>query len=732
MATQLYKVQDSQGNVRTLEGPPGATEEQVIAKANELLGSDTSYATEKQLFETGPANAKAPDGKTYQFPNELQAYNFTKTTKGVNPNSVAKVVMDYGGKLAPEAIPVRRSLGDVAEEAIANAPQSYTNMMVGIGNAIANPVETLTGMADVAAGGLRNVMPDKVRAFIDKIDTNPEAAKRATALANEFGGVYKERYGSIEALKNTIATDPVGAAGDLSMLLGGAGGVVRGVASVGGRLPARFAPASRFVGDVGNALSTASQYTNPLAPITGTLSLAGRTVGAAGNLGYRSLNPKANLLMEAAEGRPDELINALRNPTQIVPGSRPTAAQATAGTGLVRYQGLGAQAEDVLPTMYLTREMEQAAARRNALGTVAGTPADLQSARASRSATAQNLYQNTAFPQIVRGDPQFDVLAQRPAMQRAIQAAEELSRNQGRPFQFGQNTPATTVPSPILGANGAPIGSVTTPAQFAQYPVQSLHGIKIALDDMVKDPASFGLDATQAQAIKTTRTEYLRWLENKAPDYATARTTFARQSEPINQMEVGQYLEAKLLSPLDENAPQRAGMFAQAVRDAPGTIKRSTGQSRFENLSDVLTPDQVTAVNAVRDDLARMQQSKTMGARGKGVDPSLTKAATAAQEGLSSPNIMNRVAAIANMIVDKVRGRIDRQLAVEIATEMLNPADAARALEAAVRTQAKRDIFAAPFTATGSAITRTMRSPFLTMGGQMNNLIPSNENALTR
>lgn len=710
MATQLYRVQDSQGNVRTLEGPPGATKEQVIAKANELLGSDTSYATEKQLFETGPANAKAPDGKTYQFPNELQAYNFTKTTKGVNPNSVAKAVMDYGGKLAPEAIPVRRSLGDVAEEAIANAPQSYTNMMVGIGNAIANPVETLTGMADVAAGGLRNVMPDKVRAFIDKIDTNPEAARRATALANEFGGVYKERYGSIEALKNTIATDPVGAAGDLSMLLSG-----------GALAPGR----------VGAAMGTASRFTNPLAPITGTLSLAGRTVGAAGNLGYRSLNPKANLLMEAAEGRPDELINALRNPTQIVPGSRPTAAQATAGTGLVRYQGLGAQAEDVLPTMYLTREMEQAAARQNALRTVAGTPADLQLQRDIRTNVANFTYPR-AGRQLVPSDAQFESLAQRPAMQRAMQKADELARERNQQFQIGQNVPAQTVPSPILGANGAPIGSVTIPAQVAQYPVNSLHNIKMALDDMVKDPASFGLGASEAAAISTTRAEFLRWLENRAPEYKTARTTFARQSEPINQMEVGQYLEAKLLSPLDENAPQRAGMFAQAVRDAPGTIKRSTGQSRFENLSDVLTPDQVTAVNAVRDDLARMQQSKTMGARGKGVDPSLTKAATAAQEGLSSPNIMNRVAAIANMIVDKVRGRIDRQLAVEIATEMLNPADAARALEAAARTQAKRDIFAAPFTATGSAITRTMRSPFLTMGGQMNNLIPSNENALAR
>ena len=725
MATemQLYRVQDSEGNVRTLEGPVGASKEDVVAQANKLLGGEKTYATEKQLSKTGPADAQSPDGKTYRFPDELRAFQFSRemlSTGSKDPKQLAFIAKNYQGTLAPEQLPApRRSWGDVAGEAMTNAPQSFTNMMTGIGNAIANPVDTLGGMANVVAGGvvnatkgLVNAAPKPVQIGIDvlakSLGVTPEGIENAVKAANEFGGVYKERYGSIEALKNTIATDPVGAAGDVSMLLGGAGGGLRMGANVAGRVAPGFAPATSFVGNVGSALSTASQYTNPLAPVTGALSLTGRAVGAGAGLGYRAFNPKANILMEAAEGRADDVINALRNPTQIVPGSRPTAAQAAADTGVVRYQGLGAQAADILPTQYLTREMEQATARRNALGGIARTEADLQSARADRTSVANFTYPR-AEQRIVPSDAQFEALAQRPAMQRAMQIADELVRERNQPFQIGQNTANQTV----------------------AYPVGSLHAIKIALDDLVQTPDRFGLGKSTADAIQGTRAEFLRWLENRAPEYRTARTTFARQSEPINQMEVGQFLESKLLSPLDENAPQRAGIFAQAVRDAPGTIKRSTGQSRFERLSDVLTPDQVTTVEAIRDDLARMQQSKSMGQRG-GTNPSLTKVATAAQEGLSSPNIMNRVAAISNMIIDRMRGRIDRQLAVEIAMEMLNPADAARALEAAARTQARRDVFSAPFRAGGAAVTGTMRSPFLTMGGQMNNLMPSNENALNR
>ena len=716
MATemQLYRVQDSEGNARVIEGPAGASKEEVAAQATKLLGGNKTYATEKQLSSTGPADAQAPNGKTYRFPDELRAFQFSREMLGTgerDPKQLDFIARNYQGTLAPEQLPPpRKSWGDVASQAATNAPQSWANMLSGIGNAIANPKETVTGMAKAAAGGMLNVAPPALRYEIESVAKNlgatPDQLASAVKAANDLGGVYKERYGSVEALKNTIATDPAGAAGDLSMLFSG-----------GSAVPGR----------VGATMSTASRLTNPLAPVTGALSLTGRAVGAGAGLGYRAFNPKANILMEAAEGRADDIINALRNPTQIVPGSRPTAAQAAADTGVVRYQGLGAQAADILPTQYLTREMEQATARQNALGRVAGTEADLQSARASRAATAQDLYGNVAFPQIVKGDPQLDALTQRPAMQQAIRSANEIAQNRGKPFQFGQNTPATTVPSPILGPNGAPIGSVTTPAQFAQYPVESLHHIKYALDKMLDDPAN----AAQAAAIKQVRDEYLTWLKVKAPDYDAARARFASDSVPINQMEVGQFLQAKLLSPLDENAPQRAGMFAQAVRDAPGTIRRSTGQSRFEHLSDVLTPDQVNTVNAVRDDLARMQQSKSMGQR-SGTNPSLTKAATAAQEGLNSPNIMSRVAAISNMIIDRMRGRIDRQLAVEIATEMLNPADAARALEAAARTQARRDVFSAPFRAGGAAVTGTMRSPFLTMGGQMNNLMPSNENALNR
>lgn len=715
METQIYRVMDAAGNIREIEGPKGATDSQIATQAERLLGpakTPSRSDVEKQMMASGPADAKASDGKIYRFPNEMQAFGFSRSTQGTTPDplSISRLVMEYGGKPAPEPIPQRMSWGDVPGQALSNAPQSFANMMVGIGNAIANPVDTLTGMANVAAGGLRNVMPDKIRAIIDRIDTNPEAAKRATDAANEFGGVYKQRYGSIEALKKTLAEDPVGAMADLSTLL-----------SPGATLP----------GKTGAVFGTAAKVTNPMTPVAATLGLAGKAAGGAANIGYRALTPKTNLLMEASEGRAADLINALRNAPEIVPGSKPTAAQATAGTGLVRYQGLGADAAGVLPTQYLTREMEQAAARQTALGTVAGTEASLKAAEGVRSGTAGYLYPR-AGRQIVQHDATLDGLMQRPSMQKAFDVANTLSQEFNQPFQIGRNTPAQVVPSPVLGANGLPIGSVTIPAQFAKYPVESLHRVKLVLDDMVKDPAKFALESTQSGAIKRTRDEFLKWLETNAPDYATARTTFAAQSKPINQMEVGQYLQAKLLSPLDENAPQRAGMFAQAVRDAPGTLKRATGEPRFQNLSDILTPQQVQTVEAIRDDLARMQQSKTMGQRGAKAEPDLTKAASAAQEGLKSPNIMVRVAAIANHIIDRLQGKIDKELAIQIATEMLNPADAARALERAMKVQARKDILSAPFRAGGSVLDYGMRSPALLFGGQMNNLMPSSENALVR
>jgi len=145
--------------------------------------------------------------------------------------------------------PKKRSWMDVPGEALSNIPSSAANLAKGLYQTVTNPVQTVSGAMDVAAGGLQNALPKSVVNFVNQFETNPEAAQRAIQAANAAGGMVKERYGSADAIKNTLATDPVGAAGDLSLLLSGG-------ASVAARTPmlTRAAP----------ALRTAAEYTNPL------------------------------------------------------------------------------------------------------------------------------------------------------------------------------------------------------------------------------------------------------------------------------------------------------------------------------------------------------------------------------------------------------------------------------------------------------------------------------------
>jgi len=121
--------------------------------------------------------------------------------------------------------PKKRSWKDVPGEAFVNIYPSAKTMATGLYQAVTNPVQTVSGIMDVAAGGLQNALPKPVVNFINQFETNPQAAQRAVQAANAAGGMLKDRYGSEEGLKNTLATDPVGAAGDLSLLLSGGGGL---------------------------------------------------------------------------------------------------------------------------------------------------------------------------------------------------------------------------------------------------------------------------------------------------------------------------------------------------------------------------------------------------------------------------------------------------------------------------------------------------------------------------
>lgn len=137
-------------------------------------------------------------------------------------------------------------------QTLANVPKSAAHLAGGLWDAVTSPLQTAGTLADAAAGGLRNLMPEGLRSLVDSADWNPQAAQRATKTADAIGGVYKDRYGGAQNIMQTVRDDPVGAAADLSMLFGGGAGAAR--------MGSRVAPASAPVAE---ALSTAATATNP-------------------------------------------------------------------------------------------------------------------------------------------------------------------------------------------------------------------------------------------------------------------------------------------------------------------------------------------------------------------------------------------------------------------------------------------------------------------------------------
>jgi hypothetical protein len=600
----------------------------------------------------------------------------------------------------PKQAPPKRSLFGAAVEAIPNIPSSAAEFASGFYTAVTNPIETAGTLLDIAAGGLKTgaqkALPKNVYNFINDLDRDPKSAQRAMRTAQQFGGQMKDRYGTYDAIKNTLATDPVGFVADMSTLLSGGAGAVR----QGGKVVSKVAPkVAPKTARVANAMTRAAEATNPVNVLRpagrAVVKVAERTPLKVANL----MSPKSAAYMEAAEGRAPELIAQLRAPgAEIVPGSRPTAAQQASTLGLTKFSAMGEAGAKALPSENLMRASENEAARLASLRTVGGTADDLTAAIAARTAATDPLYAAAEARKFL-ADPKLMVLSDDPYIKQAMPEAARLSQSQGITFE-------------------------TNPTLY-------LHNVKISLDDMLSKTGDTALARGARSQVMDVRKRLLSWLESKVREYGAARTTFAEKSKPINQMEVGQYLEGKLTAPL-KGGTERAGVFATAVEDAPGTLKRATtNEARFKALTDVLTPDQMAVITAIRDDLSRVKTTKTQAQKGAAAAPRITQ--LAAQTG-NMPALLNRVATVANSIYNRLQGQIDHKLAIEIATEMLDPKAAAAAVEKAAAREAKA-IKKGRIGGAGTRVAgKVLGSTAAKVGAQTQNIMTQaeNENAMRR
>jgi hypothetical protein len=560
------------------------------------------------------ATSEIPSRKT----NEVKPVSFEEWVAAGKPKAPGEKGMSWG---------------ETATKAAGSLIPSTGKLISDVAGAVTSPVETMEGLIQLTSGGLSKILPDFIMQY-----AGPEKRKQAVEIANAVGGVYKQKYGTEEGFKRALAEDPASVAADLSVLLSG-GSSLAGKAGLG---------------RTANVLAAGAKYTNPLTPIIAGTTAAAPVVGKAAAIPVNYLrdvtNPKLAALSTAAEGRGQQIVNALRGQTEIVPGSIPTAGQAAADVGATRYAALQAEVAKQLPTEYLERANQQAAARVAQIQDVGKTQADVSAATKLRSQTTDPLY--TAAREagnVVDVNPILakidDVIAKNPGNKELL-------------------TEFNAIRGGLVDANGIPRTN-------AQEIASAIDGLKSAL---AKKENAF---------IKKQLTALKNDLTKAVPGYETAQQTFATMSKPINQMEVGQYLENKLTGSLSEGK-LRPGVFAGAVKEAPTTLKRVTGESRFNTLDEVLTPDQMGKVQSVIDDLARDEKFNIQaraGAKGGEVLP-----ATAIG---TIPNWLNKVVTAANMIITRLQGKIDKATAIDLATEMLDPAKAAASMEKALARQAK-------------------------------------------
>ena len=577
-----------------------------------------------------------------------------------------------------------RTLGGFA----GNVIKSGVNVAKGVAGAVMHPIDTASGLVDVGAGALQNALPKGVTDFINKFDSNPEAAKRAVAAADAVGGVYKEKYGGLDKIKKTLYEDPVGAAADISTLLSGGAALVRGAPTVAaGALKVAGAP--EMAATVARAAPVAAEIAAPVAEVGRAinpmnavpLETTGKLIGKGSNFVVNALNPKAAALLSASEGRGQEIVNALRNANPATEGYAPTAGEAITQLGLTKYPSLQQEVARFAPTEYYQRGQGQNAALMQPLNVAESIP----TAIVKRGAETGPMYEAATAPGKVADVSKV-----------ANHIDSVLQRNPG-------NTALVKEFNVIKKGLTDESGALRTDAQQISSTVDN---IKAALKD---EKNTF---------IKGELNKAKDMLVEAIPGYTEAQKQFAKLSKPINQMEVADFLKTKLGSALRDENKLTPASYANALANAPSTIKRATGLPAYENLSDIVTPAQMKVLDGIKSDLANRAIFEEQAAAGSKLGKVIPAGAIP-----TAPHFLSKIVTVANTIINKLQGRIDRKVATELAIEMLNPETAALSLEQALARQKGIAKVGEDINAAGGAVKNALRSQPALGAGQINNAL---------
>jgi hypothetical protein len=351
-----------------------------------------------------------------------------------------------------------------------------------------------------------------------------------------------------------------------------------------------------------------------------------------------------------------------------------TAPQALARAGVVAPSAQatmeraikGAQPKGARPTAdtRMSIEVAQEAARKSTLNEV--TP-DLTEAINTRRIMSQPLY-NAADKAVVPIDADLaNVISRMPSG--TIESAAKLAKMEDRPFILGKTVAAKMEETGVLDAAGKPIMREVA-GKTAEITGESLHYLKRALSDIAYGPpAATGIGRDTQMAARGLLNDFVNVFETKIPEYGQARRTFSDLSAPVNQAQVLREMVSVLEKP---GGGERIQPFLNVLgRGEKAMLKRAGGQGapRYESLSEVLTPDQITKVREVA------KQLETEAAIGQQITAGQQRAADLIKEELVNhriPNPLNNLIAIANKVLETLGAKVGKGTIAKLAESSLS------------------------------------------------------------
>jgi hypothetical protein len=233
-------------------------------------------------------------------------------------------------------------------------------------------------------------------------------------------------------------------------------------------------------------------------------------------------------LREMSGGEEAKAMRNLRNPQQFVEGSQPTAAQVAGVPSLAALERTAIATSPTAGNLMAQRQAQNAQAQANALRNIA-PETRISKYTNLRERVADDLYTDALKPLSLgtlddKTTAEISNLIKRPAIKNAMEAAKENAANRGMDI-------------------ADPAGSMRGLHETKMALDRQIKTVKAKLD---RDNA--GASSSELDGLINAKTNLLSFMEKISPSYKSARISYDRLSKPIEQLESIQKLAGKTIS----------------------------------------------------------------------------------------------------------------------------------------------------------------------------------------